>query len=254
MMRPAEEDAEFWIEEKLDGERMQMHMIEDSEAKGGYRFSWWSRKGKDYTYLYGNSFEDDNSALTRHIKTAFDPRIRSLVLDGEMITWDPVRDKMVGFGSLKTAAIAEQRNPYQDSGERPLYRVFDCLYVNGEDITRYTLRDRRNVLEKSVSDVHRRIEKHQYEIAHDVSDIEPALRKVVAEASEGLVLKKPASMYRLNSRNDDWIKVKPEYTTEFGESLDCVIIGGYYGEGHRGGKVASFLCGLRVDKDDIDAG
>lgn len=30
------------------------------------------RKAKDYTYLYGSSFDDSDSALTRHLKTAFD--------------------------------------------------------------------------------------------------------------------------------------------------------------------------------------
>ena len=29
------------------------------------------RKAKDYTYLYGSSLDDAESALTRHLKTAF---------------------------------------------------------------------------------------------------------------------------------------------------------------------------------------
>ncbi|KAF2180099.1 hypothetical protein K469DRAFT_693559 [Zopfia rhizophila CBS 207.26] len=66
----------------------------------------------------------------------------------------------------------------------------------------------------------------------------------------------PRSMYRLNERNDDWVKVKPEYMSEFGESLDCVIVGAYFGSGHRGGSHSSFLCGLLVNKhakeDDPD--
>jgi DNA ligase-4 len=61
-------------------------------------------------------------------------------------------------------------------------------------------------------------------------------------------------MYRLNERNDDWVKVKPEYMTEFGEDMDCIIIGGYYGSGHRGGNLSSFLCGLRVDEHHIKLG
>src|SRR5271168_1011666 len=81
-MRPTEEDAEFWIEEKLDGERMQMHMIEDDSVPGGKRFGFWSRKAKDYTYLYGSSFQDENAALTRHIKKSFHPGVRNLILDG----------------------------------------------------------------------------------------------------------------------------------------------------------------------------
>ncbi|KAI9711850.1 MAG: DNA ligase (ATP) [Bogoriella megaspora] len=252
-MRPTEQDDEFWIEEKLDGERMQLHMAEDDESPGGFRFNFWSRKAKDYTYLYGNSFQDENAALTRHLKTAFNEGVSSIILDGEMITWDPEQDAMVPFGTLKTAALSEQRNPFA-TGQRPLYRVFDCLYLNDRVLTNYTLRDRRKALEASINPIHRRLEIHSYTSARTAAEVEPLLRQVVAEASEGLVLKNPRSMYRLNERNDDWMKVKPEYMTEFGEDLDCVVVGGYYGSGHRGGRLSSFLCGLRVDQNHISQG
>lgn len=247
-------DQEFWIEEKLDGERIQMHMEEDDNVPGGYRFKWWSRKGKDYTYLYGDSFEDDNSALTRHMKNAFNSGVSSIILDGEMITWDPVTNKMVAFGTLKTAAISGQKDPFSGTAARPVFKVFDCLYLNEENLTKWTLKDRRNALEQAVNNVEGRIEKHDCKPGKSASDIDPALRKIVAEGSEGLVLKNPRSTYRLNSRNDDWMKVKPEYMTGFGESLDCIIIGGYYGSGHRGGNLSSFLCGLRVDNKQIKTG
>jgi DNA ligase-4 len=256
LLRPTEDDAEFWIEEKLDGERMQMHMMEDPNHPGGRRFRWWSRKAKDYTYLYGDGLLDENSSLTRHLKNAFAPGVRNLILDGEMITWDMGVDKIVPFGTLKSAAIAEQSNKSESNaaGHRPLFRVFDILYLNDKQLTQYTLRDRRNALQKAIRPVHRRLEIHEYTPATSADAIEPLLREVVANASEGLVLKNPRSMYRLNSRNDDWLKVKPEYMSEFGESLDCVIIGGYYGSGRRGGMLSSFLCGLRVSPNHIQAG
>lgn len=78
----------FWIEEKLDGERMQMHM-----AGGG--FKWWSRKAKDYTYLYGGGEgaeaeaeggeEEEAEGLTsggslvRYLQDAFDPGVKRYV-------------------------------------------------------------------------------------------------------------------------------------------------------------------------------
>jgi len=34
---------------------------------------------------------------------------------------------------------------------------------------------------------------------------------------------------------------------EFGQELDVLVIGAYFGEGRRGGIHSSFLCGLRVD-------
>lgn len=252
-MRPTEDDPVFWIEEKLDGERMQLHMVNDDSVPGGKTFVFWSRKAKDYTYLYGNGFMDNKSALTRHIKDAFHEGVDNVILDGEMITWDPKEDAMVPFGTLKTAALAEQKNPHSD-GPRPLYRVFDLLYLNGKALTNWTLRDRRRALAASVRSIHRRMEVHTYEEATSAADVEKLLRQVVLEASEGLVLKNPRSPYRLNDRNDDWMKVKPEYMTEYGESLDCVVIGGYYGSGHRGGRLSSFLCGLRVDENQVQQG
>ncbi|KAB8266860.1 DNA ligase 4 [Aspergillus minisclerotigenes] len=245
-MRLTEDDPVFWIEEKLDGERMQLHMDSNDSVPEGRTFRFWSRKAKDYTYLYGNGIQDENGALTRYLNDAFADGVESLILDGEMITWDTEQDAIAPFGTLKTAALSEQRNPYS-STTRPLFRIFDILYLNGRDLTRYTLRDRRNALQKSIKPVYRRFEIHPYEEATGKTEIEEALRRVVEEASEGLVLKNPRSPYRLNERHDDWMKVKPEYMTEFGESLDVVVIGGYYGSGHRGGGLSSFLCGLRVD-------
>lgn len=252
-MRPTEQDDEFWIEEKLDGERMQLHMISDDSIGGGKRFAFWSRKAKDYTYLYGNSFVDENSALTRHLKHAFDERVQSIILDGEMVTWDSELDVMLEFGTLKTAAIAQQKNPFS-TGPRPLYKVFDILYVNGKPITNYILRERRKTLETIVKSVERRMEIHTYKPAHKATEIEPYLHQVIAERAEGLVLKNPRSAYRLNSRNDDWMKVKPEYMDGFGEDLDCIVIAGYYGSGRRGGRLSSFMCGLRVDENHVRQG
>lgn len=245
-----EEDPVFWIEEKLDGERMQLHMMQDDSVDGGKRFSFWSRKGKDYTYLYGEGLNDEKAALTRHIRDAFNDDVRNIILDGEMITWDPVIDKIVPFGSLKTAALNEKRDMYS-AGDRPFFRVFDCLYLNDQVLTRYTLRDRRRALACSVNNIKRRLEIHGYTEGTTAQNIETELSKVVAEASEGLVVKRPNSMYCLNDRNEDWVKVKPEYMTEFGHSLDCIVIGGYYGSGKRGGNLSSFLCGLRLDDELI---
>lgn len=255
-MKPDGDDKSFWIEEKLDGERMQLHMEPDDDTPGGFRFNFWSRKAKNYTFLYGEGFQDTTGSLTKHMANAFQPGVQSIILDGEMITWDMEQDKIFPFGHLKTAAISEQKTQVDfNGGNRPLFRVFDCLYLNGKDLTNHTLRVRREALEKAVKPVHRRFEIHAYTEATEASEIEPKLREVVAEKSEGLVLKNPRSAYKLNDRNDDWIKVKPEYMTEFGEALDCVVIGGYYGSGKRGrGNLSSFLCGLRVDQAQIDQG
>jgi len=62
--------GEFIIEEKLDGERMQLH-------KRGNEYFYCSRKGKDYTYLYGSHV--GTGSLTPFVEAAFDHRIEKLV-------------------------------------------------------------------------------------------------------------------------------------------------------------------------------
>ncbi|KAI1123221.1 ATP dependent DNA ligase domain-containing protein [Nemania abortiva] len=249
-------DNEFWVEEKLDGERMQLHMVEDDSIQGGKRFCFWSRKAKNYTYLYGEGLYDEvNSSLTRHLKNAFAPGVRNIILDGEMIVWDPLLKKVLKFGTLKSAALqGGVWNPYEKDAPRPVFRVFDVVFLNDRPLTQYTLRDRRNALAKAVPGEPHRLEVHDYVAATNPDDIEPMLRKIVSDASEGIVVKNPRSLYTVGLRVPDWIKVKPDYMDGFGENVDVVIIGGYYGSGRRGGRLSSFMCGLRVTESDIKAG
>ncbi|KAI1338178.1 DNA ligase [Xylariaceae sp. FL0016] len=246
---------EYWIEEKMDGERMQLHMCEDDSIPGGKRFRFWSRKVTDYTFLYGESLDTkEESALTRHLRTAFAPGVRNIILDGEMLARDPARNKYLKFGTLKTTALDAMKNPHDNDAPRPVFRVFDIVYLNDQPLTQYTLCDRRNALTKAVTGVPGRLELHEYEKARSPDAIAARLRKIVLDASEGLVIKNPLSKYAIDERNHTWIKVKPEYMIGYAKEVDVVIIGGYYGSGHRGGRLSSFMCGIRVARSDIEGG
>lgn len=48
--------------------------------------------------------------------------------------------------------------------------------------------------------------------------------------------------------------MKPEYMAEFGESLDLLVLGGYWGSGRRGGILSSYLCGVRLDGNHLKPG
>ncbi|KAI1326619.1 DNA ligase I [Xylariaceae sp. FL0255] len=249
-----EETNNYWIEEKLDGERMQLHMVEDDDVPGGKRFAFWSRQAKDYTDIYGYGFHQQASSLTRFLKNAFASGVRNIILDGEMMVWDPSLQKFCKFGTLKTAALSILGNPDDLDAPRPLFRVFDILLLNDQPLAQYTLRDRRNALTRAVLGEPWRLEIHKYVEATNPDEIAPMLRKIVSDASEGLVIKNPRSMYTVGERKSDWIKVKPEYMKGFGHEVDVVVIGGYYGSGSRGGRLSSYMCGLRVPERDIKAG
>lgn len=76
----------FIIEEKLDGERMQLHKCGNEyfycsrlsafrSRIGSFHLFWYLkfRKGKDYTYLYGKHV--GIGSLTPFIDSAFDSRV-----------------------------------------------------------------------------------------------------------------------------------------------------------------------------------
>ena len=54
------------------------------------------------------------------------------------------------------------------------------------------------------------------------------------------------SLYRPNERSTAWLKMKADYIDELGDTLDLVIIGGYFGEGKRAGVRCAVIigCGL----------
>lgn len=224
----------------MDGERLQLHMDEF-----GKKFKFFSRRAKDYTYLYGSSVDAKKGSLTKHLKNAFDSRVKNCILDGEMVAWDPSSETVVSFGSIKTSALNEMN---ERGLTHPLFLVFDILLLNDVPLVKYKLSERKKTLTSVVKGVKSHLEVLPFTEAHTEQEIMDSLKQVIETASEGLIIKSPESPYRVSERNNDWIKHKPEYLEEFGENLEVCIIGGYFGNGKRSQKLASFLCGLRVEE------
>lgn len=233
----------FYIEEKMDGDRMLLH-------KDGDSFKFFSRKLKDYSFLYGESFQ--LGSLTKYLRHAFAGNVKSVILDGEMVAYDYERNAILPFGTLKSLAIQESVrqfttiDQYQQQTSYPYYLVFDILYLNGKDLTNYPLFFRKNILNRIIRPVPHRFEVHDARLGSSPQDIERAIREVVSSRSEGLVLKNVQLKYAIDGfRNPDWIKVKPEYLEKFGENLDLVVIG----------KIPaiknSYMCGLKSSVDGV---
>ncbi|RDB23717.1 DNA ligase 4 [Hypsizygus marmoreus] len=232
--------SEFFIEEKLDGERMQLH-------KRGNEYFYCSRKGKDYTYLYGKHI--GTGSLTPFIDKAFDPRIDDIILDGEMLVWDPVSERNLPFGTLKTAALDKSK---KEHNPRPCFKVFDLLYLNGQSLLHRSTSFRKKNLRNCLKEITGRIEFTVEFKGKTAKDVRMRMDEVMAARGEGLVLKHPLSKYVLNGRNMDWIKVKPEYMDNMGETVDVLVVGGNYGSGKRGGGVSTLVCAVLDDRRITD--
>ena len=53
-----------------------------------------------------------------------------------------------------------------------------------------------------------------------------------------------------NCSSGGWFKLKPEYIGGLMDELDVLIVGGYFGVGHRGGLMSHFLCAVAVSDND----
>lgn len=234
-------ENKFYIEEKMDGDRMLLH-------KEGGRFKFFSRRLKDYSFLYGESLQF--GSLTKYLRDAFANNIDSIILDGEMVAFDYKRQAILPFGTLKSLAIQESVRQfttidhYEQQTSYPYYLIFDILYLNGRDLSNYPLFFRKNLLDRIIKPVPYRFEVHDARLGSSVADIEKAIREVVTSRSEGLVLKHVQLRYVIDGfRNPNWIKLKPEYLEKFGENLDLVVIG------KNPGVKNSYMMGLKNKKD-----
>ncbi|KZS94450.1 DNA ligase 4 [Sistotremastrum niveocremeum HHB9708] len=227
---------DFFIEEKLDGERIQLH-------KRGNEYFYCSRKGKDYTYLYGKHVGEGGLTPFIHGK-AFHPDAESLILDGEMLVFDPDTESYLPFGNLKGAAMDKSKTVHKP---RPCFKVFDILMINGKSLIDRSTVSRKENLRHTVIEVKGHLEYASEWIGKTSKDVRERMEEVMNARGEGLVIKHMKARYILNGRNEDWIKVKPEYLDNMGETVDVLVTGGNYGSGKRGGGVSTLVCAVRDD-------
>jgi bifunctional non-homologous end joining protein LigD len=172
-----------WVyEEKYDGYRILAY-------KEGKHVMLLSRNGKDRT----ESFAD----VAKAIATLGD---RTLLLDGEAVSFDK---RLVSRFQLL------------QQGEVPVvFAAFDCLYRNGRDLRKETLKTRRAILETAIGETNRLFASRRLG-----SDGFEAFRLAQKKGFEGMVAKNGVSVY-VERRSTDWLKVKVNQEEEF-------VIGGY---------------------------
>lgn len=104
-------------------------------------------------------------------------------------------------------------------------QIFDILYLNGQCLARRSLKFRKRNLKAYVKEIKGRLEYVAEYEGKTVDDVRKRLDDVMENRGEGLILKHPGSEYVLNGRTKDWVKVKPEYMDNMGETVDVLVIG-----------------------------
>jgi len=205
------------VETKYDGERIQCHLHE-----GDVQF--FTRKGVDYTTVYGPKF-------SHLIKTSVNAK--SAILDGEIVVYDKINKKYAPFGDNKTIA-----KEVIETDKCLVYQIFDIIYLASPSGQIYSLNnvilsDRKKILSKIITPVPNKIEIVLGIEVNSIDEIMAQFNLALQRAEEGIVIKRTDSIYKPDKRCPDWVKMKCDYIDTIVDTLDLIIIGGYYGEGKR---------------------
>lgn len=234
---------ENWVfERKLDGVRALC-----AGDRGEIRL--WSRNQKSMDASYPE--------LIDAMRTAGPA---DFVVDGEIVAFD---GGQTSFAALQPRVNLTDPGRVRDSAVEVFYYIFDVLRLDGKDMTRLPLRERKSALRGSVRfggpirlSTHRNAEGERF------------YEQACARGWEGLIAKRADATYR-SGRSADWLKFKCVRDQEFvvggfteptgsRVGFGALLVGYHHGDRFRyAGKVGtgydqSLLRGLRSTMDGLE--
>ena len=214
----------FAAEYKLDGERVQIH-------KQANEVVLFSRRLENITQYYPDIVENVKKSLS----------VNEGVFEAEIV---PVNENTGEF--LPFQELMHRRRKYKLEKAISQYPItvnfFDVLYFDKKDCLNLEYSERRKILEKLVNedDFSKLV---PMLLVKNENEIEDFLENSINSGCEGLMLKTLDAPYRAGARGSNWLKLKREYRNELGDSLDLIVIGGYFGRGRRTGLYGTLLLG-----------
>ncbi|HWV48375.1 MAG TPA: ATP-dependent DNA ligase [Microbacterium sp.] len=208
-----------WAEIKWDGIRA-MGVWQDG------RLRLYARSGTDITARYPELTADGAPYFA----------VSDAVIDGEIIALDA--SGRPSFSRMQNRMhLTKPREIEREVVRTPIvYQLFDLIRLEGHDLTRTPLRDRRRLLETLAESADGPV------IVPPVfEDIDAALETSEALGLEGVVVKDADSIYRPGTRSGAWLKIKHTRTQE------VVITGIRPGKGNRSGGIGSLLLAIPED-------
>jgi DNA ligase-1 len=227
--------GECAFEYKYDGLRVQAH-------KKGAAVGLYTRQLENAT----TQFPDVAGYVSEAMKAA------DVIVEGEVVPVEPNTGELLPF-----QVISHRRGRKYDvadaAEEFPVHVfLFDCLFVEGCDLTAEPYPVRRKALLEVVAPTDRVTVADQI-VTSDASKAEEFFGKAVSAGCEGVIAKSiaPESAYRAGSRGWLWIKYKTDYSSEMTDTVDLVVVGAFSGRGRRAGRYGALLMATYDPEGDV---
>jgi len=222
---------------KLDGFRLQIHL--DKRGKTP-KIHFFSRNLIDMSHMFPD--------LTQAVATL---NVTDMICEGEAIVYDPNTDTFLPF---QETVKRKRKHGIEEAMESFPLRVFlfDLLYLNGKETMSETHEVRRiALLEVAKTSNDNRIQVIGETVIHSAAQLEAVFNENITAGLEGLVVKRPDAIYQPGKRNFNWIKLKRQEEGHLEDTIDCVILGYYDGEGKRASfGIGAFLVGVFNKEED----
>jgi DNA ligase-1 len=222
-----------WVERKYDGIRMMLH--KSTDARGSVLAGGYTRNRNDWL--------EQVAGLDATIKLL---PARNVIIDGEL--YGTVFDLEV----VRPATVYEVYSALQGAAGQPRpvqmrYAAFDLIYLEGHDLTRLPLAERRQRLAMLLAPLANMptpvpvslAEGFQAENKDDINRLYHHFR---AQGYEGIISKDLSGAYLLGTRDPSWMKRKPEVT------LDLVLLAAVLAVTTKesAGRFGSYVIGART--------
>jgi len=150
------------------------------------------------------------------------------VFDGEIVAVDE-----------KGLAVFQSLQNWQNTPVRLQYFIFDILWIDGYDLTRVPLIERKRIL-KEVLPEEDPVLKYSDHVVGEGKDF---FQAAVSQGLEGIMAKKANSIYQIDKRTENWVKIKVNLRQE-------VVIAGFTQPRNTRKFFGSLLLGL-YDGDEL---
>ena len=213
---------------KYDGFRVEIH-------KQGRDVQIFTRRLEDVTEQFPDIVEAVRSCVDA----------QQCILDAEAIGVDVQTGKYKPFQHV-SQRIRRKYDIASVAEQLPVdVRVFDLLYLDGEEFLSKPLTKRHEQLQVIISDSER-FGVAQTCITSDAAAAEEFFVQALSGGAEGLFAKKLSSEYQPGTRVGNWVKLKDTM-----EPVDVVVTGAEWGEGKRSGWFTSFDIAIRDEEANL---
>ena len=227
-------EAKCSAEYKLDGERLQIH-------KKGDEVSIFSRRLENITHMYPDVVKLTLSCV----------KARDAVIEGEVVSIDPNTGELRPFQELMHRRRKHGIKEMMEKIPTAVF-LFECLYVDGEDLTTQPYTVRRKRLREIVEENPRFLITPSL-VTSNPRELEKFFDEAISAGCEGLIIKSTSenSIYRAGARSWLWVKWKRSYQSKMVEPVDLTIVGAFMGRGKRAGTYGALLAAAYDKEADV---